>query len=68
MRLILLPFKIIWALISMVFDLTGRLIGAVLGLVLLITGLILTVTVVGAIIGIPLLILGLLLMIRSLFG
>ena len=67
MSILLLPFRIIWGLISFIFNLTGRLLGVVVGLVLMVIGLILTVTVVGAVIGIPLLIVGLLLIIRSLF-
>jgi len=47
--------------------LTGRLVAVLLGLLLLIAGAILTVTVVGAILGIPLLVLGFLLVMRGLF-
>jgi len=54
-------------LISFIFNLTGRLLGVVIGIVLMAIGLILITTVVGAILGIPLLIVGLLLIIRSLF-
>jgi len=67
MNVLLLPFRIIWGLISLIFNLTGRLLGIVIGFMLMVTGLILIVTIIGAIIGIPLLIFGLLLMIRSLF-
>jgi len=67
MKIILLPFRLIGFLLELVFNLTGRLICAVLGLVLMIIGLILTVTIIGAVIGIPLLIIGLLLLIRSVF-
>jgi len=67
MSIILLPFKIVWALLEFVLGLTGRLICAVLGIVLIILGVILTLTIIGAVIGIPLLIIGLLLIIRSIF-
>jgi len=49
------------------YKLTGRLVAAILGLVLMIVGVILCLTVIGAILGIPLLIFGFLLMIRGFF-
>jgi hypothetical protein len=67
MKLILFPFYLIWSLISFIFKLTGRVLGIIVGLVLIIVGLILTFTVIGAIVGIPLCILGVLLVIRSIF-
>ncbi|MEN4043170.1 MAG: hypothetical protein ROW52_05725 [Anaerolineaceae bacterium] len=65
--ILLWPFYAIWRLIALIIEVTGRLIGALLGLVLMIAGIILTVTVIGAIVGIPLIVFGLMLMIRSLF-
>jgi len=67
MKILLLPFRIIWWLVSLIFNLTGRLLGVAIGVVLMIIGLILTATVLGAVIGIPLLIVGVLLVIRALF-
>ncbi len=64
---ILRPFIWSWNLIAYIVTLTGRLLAVVLGLVLMIVGAILTVTVVGAIIGIPLIIIGLLLVVRGLW-
>jgi hypothetical protein len=61
------PFVALWDLITWILKLTGRLVAAVLGLVLMIVGVILTVTVVGAVVGIPLIIFGFVLMIRSIF-
>jgi len=46
---------------------TGRLIGVMIGLLLMTVGIVLTLTVAGAIIGLPLGFIGLLLTIRSLF-
>jgi len=46
---------------------TGRLVAVILGLVFLIVGAVLTVTVIGAIVGIPFIIFGLFLMVRGLF-
>jgi len=61
------PFKALWDLLAFILNLTGRLIGAVLGLALAIVGLVLTVLVISAPVGIPLMVLGGLLMIRSIF-
>lgn len=63
----LYPFWLIWRLVIGIIAFTGRLVGAIIGLVLMICGVILTVTIVGAIIGIPLIIFGFLLMIRAIF-
>jgi hypothetical protein len=64
---LLYPFWLIWRSVVWIIEATGRLVGAILGLVLLIVGVILTVTVVGAIVGVPLIIFGILLIVRSLF-
>lgn len=61
------PFKALWDLLAFILGLTGRLVGAVLGLALTIVGLLLTILVISAPVGIPLMVLGLLLMIRSIF-
>ena len=63
----LYPFWLIWRLVIGIITFTGRLVGAIIGLVLMICGVILTVTIVGAIVGIPLIIFGFLLMIRAIF-
>ena len=65
--LLLWPFWALWRLVLKVFELTGRLVGAILGLVFMIAGIVLTVTVFGAIIGIPLIVFGFMLALRSLF-
>ncbi|MBI5879044.1 MAG: hypothetical protein HZB53_15460 [Chloroflexi bacterium] len=64
---LLWPFRAVWQLVTFVLGLTGRLIAVVLGIVFMIVGVLLTVTVIGAIIGIPLLIFGFFLMLRGLF-
>ncbi|MHA1267830.1 MAG: hypothetical protein ACTSRS_21545 [Candidatus Helarchaeota archaeon] len=64
---LLYPFWLIWRFVVWIIEATGRLVGAILGLVLMIAGVILTVTVVGAIVGIPLIVFGFMLVIRSLF-
>jgi len=64
---LLYPFWLIWRLVIWIIEATGRIIGAILGLTVMVLGVLLTLTVIGAIIGIPLITFGFLLIIRSLF-
>ena len=66
MGILMLPFRAAWWIISFAFSVTGRLIGVILGGLLMVVGLGLSATFILAIIGIPLVIIGLLLIIRSL--
>jgi len=65
--ILLLPFVWLWRLLGFVLVLTGRIVCALMGLALMITGVGLTMSVVGIPVGIPLSILGFLLLIRALF-
>jgi len=67
MSILLFPFRVIWWVISFLFSLTGRLLGIIIGSVLMVVGLALTFTFVGAVFGIPIVILGLLLIVKSVF-
>ncbi len=64
---ILWPFVALWRLLEGILLVTGRLVALILGVVFMIVGGILTVTVVGAILGIPLLIFGFMLILRGFF-
>ncbi len=64
---LLRPFIWLWNFIAYIVTLTGRLIAVILGLVFMLVGVILTITVVGAIVGIPLFIIGVLLAVRGLW-
>jgi hypothetical protein len=64
---LLWPFWAVWKLVIGILEITGRLIGFVLGLVLMILGIVLSLTVIGAILGVPIAIFGFLLMIRAIF-
>jgi hypothetical protein len=64
---LLWPFTMIWSLFTFLLELIGRLTAGILGLILMVAGIILTITVLVAPLGIPMLILGLLLILRSLF-
>ena len=61
------PFTMLWRLIATIVGLTGRFLAMVLGLVFIVVGVIVSLTVFGAIIGIPMAIIGLLLFIRGIF-
>ncbi|HNJ12000.1 MAG TPA: hypothetical protein PLN43_00370 [Anaerolineales bacterium] len=61
------PFAALWKLLAVIVELTGRFLAMVLGLVLILVGGIVSLTVIGAIIGIPLAIIGLLLLLRGIF-
>jgi hypothetical protein len=67
MSWLLWPVKPLWDLLASVLRLTGRLVGVVLAVALMLVGIVLIATVVAAPLGIPLFLLGLLLMIRCLF-
>lgn len=64
---LLTPLVWLWQLVTWVLGLTGRLIAVLLGFVLLVLGLLVTLTVVGAIVGIPMMIVGFALILRGLF-
>jgi hypothetical protein len=61
------PFVALWKLLAVIIELTGRFVAMVLGIVLIIVGVILSLTVIGAILGIPLAIIGLMLLLRGIF-
>ncbi len=61
------PFVAVWRLIATIVGLTGRFVAMVLGLVFIIVGGIVSLTVIGAIIGIPMAIIGVLLFLRGIF-
>lgn len=61
------PFAAIWKLLAVIVELTGRFVAMVLGIVLVVVGVIVSLTIVGAIVGVPLALIGLLLFFRGLF-
>ncbi len=65
--ILLWPFWAIWRLITLIFELTGRFVAILIGIVLMVVGVIISLTVVGAIVGIPLALFGFLLVMRGLF-
>lgn len=61
------PFVALWRLLAIIVELTGRFVAMVLGIVFMIVGVIVSLTIIGAIVGVPLAIIGLLLFVRGLF-
>ena len=61
------PFVALWKLLAVIVEMTGRFVAMVLGVVFIIVGVIVSLTIVGAIIGVPLAIIGLLLLLRGMF-
>jgi hypothetical protein len=61
------PLVALWKLLATIVEMTGRFVAIVLGLVFMLVGALVSLTIVGAIIGIPLFIVGLLLTLRGIF-
>ena len=61
------PFAAIWKLLAVIVEMTGRFVAMVLGVVLMLVGVIVSLTIVGAIVGVPLALIGLLLFFRGMF-
>ena len=61
------PLIALWRLLATIVELTGRFVAIVLGLVLMLAGFLVSLTIIGAIVGIPLIIIGLMLAIRGIF-
>lgn len=61
------PFAALWKLLAVIVELTGRFVAMVLGIVFIIVGGIVSLTIIGAIVGVPLAIIGLLLLLRGIF-
>ena len=66
--LLLWPFWALLQLVLWILKFTGRLVGAILGLVIAILGVVLSITIIGAIIGVPMILLGIMLMVKAIFG
>jgi len=64
---LLWPFYAVWRLLTLILNITGRLICIFLGIVFMMGGVAISMSVVGAPLGIPLTALGFLLVIRALF-
>lgn len=61
------PFAAIWKLLAVIVEMTGRFLAMVLGLVFMLAGVLVSLTLIGAIVGIPLALIGLLLLLRGIF-
>ena len=61
------PFAAIWKLLAIIVEMTGRLVAMIIGFVLMIVGVLVSLTIVGAFVGVPLAIVGLLLFLKGIF-
>ena len=59
------PFAALWKLLAVIVEMTGRFVAMVLGIVFIVVGVIVSLTIVGALVGVPLAIVGLLLLFRG---
>jgi hypothetical protein len=57
----------VWQLLTWILELTGRLVAVILGLLLILVGTVLSLTVIGAVVGVPVGLFGILLVLRGLF-
>ncbi len=64
---ILWPIYALWKILTFILNVTGRIICAIVGLVLMVMGVAISMSIVGAIIGIPLASFGFLMTVRALF-
>ena len=64
---LLWPFYAIWRLLTLILNITGRIIAILLGAALMMAGVAIAMSVVGAPLGVPLTALGFLLVVRALF-
>jgi hypothetical protein len=64
---LLWPFTAIWRLMTFIFEFVGRFVAITMGLIVMLLGVLISLTGIGAIIGIPLLLFGVVLIIRGFF-
>ena len=65
--LVLLPFTLLWRLVSFVVETVGILMGLLVGFVLMVVGAVLCLTVIGSVVGLPLLFIGVLITLRAIY-
>ena len=66
-RWYLWPFIALWKLLAGIVEFTGRFLAMTLGMVFMLVGALISLTIIGAIVGIPLAGVGLLLFLRGIF-
>ncbi len=64
---LLLPFVAIWRLIVFILFFLGRFVAVSLGLILILVGVVVSLTGIGAIVGIPMVLFGMVLIARGFF-
>lgn len=61
------PFRAIWRLLATIVEMVGRFTAMLIGILLILAGILISLTLIGAIIGIPLALTGFLLLLRGIF-
>lgn len=64
---LLWPLSMVWSLASFILQVIGRILCAVVGIVIMVVGVLLVMTIGGAPLGIPLAAFGFLLLVRAIF-
>ncbi|MCA1552807.1 MAG: TMEM43 family protein [Chloroflexi bacterium] len=67
LALLWLPFVAVWHLVTWTMRLVGRLLAIVFGVLLMVVGVLASLTVVGAIVGLPLIVVGFIVTLRGIF-
>jgi hypothetical protein len=65
--ILLWPFYAIWRLLTLILEMIGRLLCALLGIGLMAAGVAISLSIIGAPVGIPLASIGFLLLVRAIF-
>lgn len=65
--LVLLPFTLLWRIVSWGVEAVGILMGLLVGFILMVVGAALCLTVIGSVVGVPLLFLGVLITLRAIY-
>ena len=65
--ILLWPFYAVWRLLTLILNIMGRMLCAIIGIAIMIIGVLVIMSIVGAPLGIPLASLGFLLLVRALF-
>ena len=68
LALITWPFRLLYKIGMFFISLVGKTISLMLGLVLLVLGILISMTIVGLVIGLPFIMMGSLIMLSALFG
>lgn len=61
------PITALWRLLATIVEMAGRFAAILIGLVFILVGILLSLTIIGALLGVPLFVVGVLLVIKGIF-